>query len=171
MRAAGAGSSRALRRADSAIFAFGSSASRTAADRAWGSLSPRHRSIASCTGRSVQRAGNDRSAFKAAARTIASVGGQPRTDFRPRDRPSGSMPATGPSRPMSASAAAWASEPGWADSSSISASVAGSRLPAADLERELFHHRGRPGANRAIGIAEPPRDGSGQLRRAVARES
>ena len=42
----------------------------------------------------------------------------------------GSMPGSGPCRLMSASAAAWASGPGWAESSLISASVAGSRLPA-----------------------------------------
>ena len=149
MRAAGAGSSRALRRADSAIFAFGSSASRIAATRAEDRVA-KACSIASRTGCSVQRAGKDRSASKAAARTAAIGGGQARADFDrgivlgldagERAQPAEQSPARPPGRRAGLGRAVRRPAP----------CVAGIGFAAADLEGELLGHGGRPLADRAV---------------------
>ena len=72
--------------ADSAIFALGSSARRTAADQASGSLSARHCSIASCTGRSAQSEGNDLQRIQRAGANDGIIGGRAANGLSTRDR-------------------------------------------------------------------------------------
>ena len=171
MRAAGAGSSRALRRADSAIFAFGSSARRTAADADLGiavAKAPLDRLVHGPLGpeggerpRAHSRRPREPSRSSAANRERTFAAG---SSF-------GSMPATGPSRPMKRKRGRLGLRAGLGRQLVDQGQRGGIALAGADLEREFFHHRGRPGADRAIGIAQPPRDRLGPAPPTGRRES
>ena len=109
----------------------------------------------------------NRSAFKAAARTVGIVVGQSRTDLRRGigvrlDAGQRSQPADELQRGRLGLGAGWVAQ--FVDQRQRR----GIALAGADLQRELLRHRGRPGANRAVAITKPPRDRSGQLGRRVA---